>query len=194
MKQLILLLLLPLLALPLVYAQVFEGTTADNSTNYPSMDIHSISWNQGALLTIIGSNLSPSADVDVTIYHPNNSKFGIFTAKSTNAGDFQIPVEIAKTSIQGEYTIKALVNGTNLIKKFVYSGADNITVSEIIPVVEEPLPITNSTNTNSTTPEPIPEPIESAPSTSTDWDKFILDLNTSDRLDLINAIVRYLLS
>jgi len=204
MKQTLLLLLLPILVLPLAYAQVFEGVTGTNSTSTtPAMDLTSISWNQGALLTIKGSNVSIGSDVDVTIYHPNNSKFGIFKAISTKSGEFSIPVELVHTSLQGEYTIHALVNGTELVKKFTYSGANNIAVSEIEEPIVEPIeeptvePITNSTATNSTntTPEQTAEPIESpTESTGTNWDQFIMNLHPSDRVDLINAIIRYLLS
>lgn len=196
-KHIYLILLMALIPLVVNTAQAAE----------PTINLTSQANNGGVLLTISGNDVPTTSEVFVTIFHPDGTKFGIFKVISTSQGAFSFPVEMVGTSKQGEYRIHAQILETEITKNFVYSGTDKISTPEIIiPEIVEPevvitptnnsTSINNSTSTNST--EVIPEPITEVPTpepiTETNWDVFIRELEPTDRLDLIDAIIRYLLS
>lgn len=174
-----------------VIEEIITPIVNQNPTN-ASINLTGQSHLQGAMLTIAGNGIDKNAEVNVTIYHPNGSKFGIFKTVSTSSGNFQLLVELVPTSLQGEYTIKAIVKDITLTKKFVYSGGSNLSSNEITDVVNAS-PVAAAVSSPVSTPTPSSSSSTNT-STGTNWDAYIQGLNPQDRLDLIHAVIKYLLS
>jgi len=176
----------------------FEGiieeiVIIDTNPSNAGLVLTSSVYNQGAMLVITGSNIPQSSVVETTVYHPDNSKFGIFKSTSTSGGEFQVLIEIAHTSIQGEYTVKSIVNDVTLTKKFLYSGGNELSFAEETIVIDETPVIIPAASTV----EPTSTTSSSSTTTTTvtnDWVIFLEDLEPTDRLDLIRAVFSYLLS
>ncbi len=162
----------------------------------PELKLESSTYNQGAMLKITGNDIPPQKDVVTTIYHPDGSKFGIFKTKSTNQGEFQVLVEIHHTSIRGEYTATSVIENISISKNFQYNGEDDLTFSNDTNVIEESEAQTSEPEpTQSNTPGTSSSSTSSNSNTSTnDWNEFIEDLDAEDRINLIKAVLKYLLS
>lgn len=142
-----------------VFAQV--NGTATNSTapveeiadiTNPQILLSATNHLQGDMLKITGSNLEPNKTVEMTMYHPDNTKFGIFKATTTNVGEFQLLVEMVQTSKQGNYTITTSIGDATLTNHFVYSGAHNLSFGETTQIIEqEPAPSTTAPPATQTT-------------------------------------------
>lgn len=183
-----------------IIEDIVEDIVEEEDPTAPKLSLNSSVHNQGAMLVVSGSNVEANRTVETTIYHPDNTKFGIFKSNTTSNGEFQVLIEIGHTSIRGEYRVESIVELVTISKAFIYTGGNNFDFAEITTIQDDtpaPIEIVVDTPPEST---PITTPTTSSSNntpvvtTSTNWDTFLAELNDTDRLGLIMAVFKLLLS
>lgn len=148
-------------------------------------------------LTFTGEGFGPSETFDINVYDSSGTEISDIGTSTSNSGFFSVPAIVETTDLNLEnYTVLLAGLNTNIEFVISWTGTDFSFVESQTPITSSDpdivQPTTTPSNTESSSPLYHPN---TAPSTNNvdDWDQFILDLPFEDRLELIKAVLSYLL-
>lgn len=149
-----------------------------------------------SLFTLVGANFTSGKILAIDIINPNSTAFPTVNTTVSNDGDFNIPITITVNDLtNGNYTVLISSNTNQIDLILNWDGVDMVINSGTESVIEESSSSSNdnSSNDNSSSNNSSSDN-SSSNSTTTDWDQYILDLDVTDRLDLIKAVFSYMFS
>lgn len=176
----------------IIEPEIIQPIVIKSVVGNPHINMTSQAYQQGDLVKLSGYNVEPNQTVEITVYHPNNSKFGIFKTTSTKDGEFQLTIEMVPTSLKGKYKAIATIDSVTITKEFVYDTNALSLEATSDYVDSNPKPIEQPIE--QLVAEVIPEETQSIVKEKDDWNLFLNSLNPEDRLELIRAVMKYLFS
>jgi len=150
---------------------------------------------QGNIVNIIGDNFGENKEILISVIDPTGLVLENMIQHTTSDGRINVLFPLSSNAISGTYTVYL----TN------HSFETTLTVDYLNDSIEVVETITEGDPEEQLSPEieiivqePTNTPTSSTPfvptSSSSNWNQFIIDMNVSDRIELIRAVFQYLLS